>query len=354
MKSYSKTLKAPFILTNHPGRDKSPTWEKISWQPLFSFTMPVGIINDLYQALVLFLKRKDFQVVVLGGGARVDLFYLILQRLWPLHRKPVVKIDCLWYQSPPLKQLLKRSLFTWLDKAVSKYVVWASREIADYSRIFQLPAEKFRFIPYHMTIDLSRFPRGRGEHYIFSGGNFARDYATLAEAVRGLPVNVVIACSNSAALNGISFPDNVKVVGVNHEQFMNLMAASSINVVPLRQGLLHSGGQQTFLNAMALGKPVIVTDPEGARDYIEDGVDGLLVPAGDPLQLRQAILQLLNDRQFADIMGRRASLRARRHDTEAHLSAIARLAKDVALNVEGATTACIIGATNNLQRKTTL
>nr|WP_279342521.1 glycosyltransferase [Geotalea sp. SG265] len=202
--------------------------------------------------------------------------------------------------------------------------------MADYSRVFRLPREKFCFVPYHTTIEADRYPSVQGD-YIFSGGNFARDYATLALAVRGLDIPVVIACSNNDALKGINFPSNVQVVGVSHHRFMELMAGSHINVVCLRKGLLHSGGQQTFLNAMALGKPVIVTDPEGARGYVEDGVDGLLVPAGDPLKLREAILKLLNNRQLALIMGRKGKFRASRLDTEAHLAAIARLARDVAL-----------------------
>lgn len=46
---------------------------------------------------------------------------------------------------------------------------------------------------------------------------------------------------------------------------------------------------------MRLGKPVIVTDPEGARDYIQDGETGLTVPPGDPQALRQALERLLHD-----------------------------------------------------------
>lgn len=58
-------------------------------------------------------------------------------------------------------------------------------------------------------------------------------------------------------------------------------------VLPLQNGV-RSAGQQTFLNAMVLGKPVIVTDAVGVRDYIEDGVTGVIVPP-DALALRAAI-----------------------------------------------------------------
>jgi len=51
--------------------------------------------------------------------------------------------------------------------------------------------------------------------------------------------------------------------------------------VPLREGMLRSAGQQTYLNAMVLGKPVVVSDVPGTRDHIVDGQTGLIVPPAD-------------------------------------------------------------------------
>jgi glycosyltransferase involved in cell wall biosynthesis len=112
---------------------------------------------------------------------------------------------------------------------------------------------------------------------------------------------------------------------------MQLMAQSGINVVGLEEGLLHSGGQQTFLNAMAMGKPVIVTDPEGAEDYICNGIDGLLVPPGDPEKLRSAILKLQKYPGLSIALGEKAREKTMTFDTETHLSAIASLAKKICL-----------------------
>lgn len=48
--------------------------------------------------------------------------------------------------------------------------------------------------------------------------------------------------------------------------------------------------------AMACGVPCIVTDIPGARDLIEDGKSGLLVPSRDPQQIADAIKKLMDDR----------------------------------------------------------
>ena len=45
-------------------------------------------------------------------------------------------------------------------------------------------------------------------------------------------------------------------------------------MIAMQGGLLHSGGQQTCLNAMFMGKPTIAVGRKWAIDLIEDGVDG--------------------------------------------------------------------------------
>jgi glycosyltransferase involved in cell wall biosynthesis len=66
------------------------------------------------------------------------------------------------------------------------------------------------------------------------------------------------------------------------------------------------------LEAMAMGKPSIVSDNFGLTETTEDKVTGFVVPKGDTLALSQAILTLLKDRKLASDMGRRARLRAER------------------------------------------
>lgn len=322
-------MRQTFILTNHAGGDRSRTWRRNACFPDFGRLSRFAPLDNFRKALRLFRLRHHYRVVVLGGGAQYDLFYLLLQRLWPLQPRPVIKIDCLWYRTSPLRHAARSVLFRWLDKVVSCYVVWSRREIADYATAFGLPQRKFLFVPYHTT-NVENFP-ARDCGYLFSGGNFARDYHTLVEAVRDLELPVIIACSNPAAVKHLDLPENVRLVGVDHRRFMQLMAESSINVVSLDSSLLHSGGQQTFLNAMAMGKPVVVNDPQGASDYIEDGVDGLLVPGKDPRSLRAALRLLLDDPELAARLGNNARQKALKLDTENNLATITDLARGLVL-----------------------
>jgi glycosyltransferase involved in cell wall biosynthesis len=58
-----------------------------------------------------------------------------------------------------------------------------------------------------------------------------------------------------------------------------------------------------ILEAMAMGKPVVATDVAGVSEVVEHGVTGLLVEAGNPQLLAQAILKLMDNPELAAQMG---------------------------------------------------
>lgn len=69
------------------------------------------------------------------------------------------------------------------------------------------------------------------------------------------------------------------------------------------------GLSNTMIEAMALGLPCICTncDGGGAREYIEDGINGLLIPKNDETALVEAMKKFAIDRTFAEKCGQNAS-----------------------------------------------
>ena len=98
-------------------------------------------------------------------------------------------------------------------------------------------------------------------------------------AARLLLCRVVIAPLVCDHFRGLQIPENVEIRTASETEFFELMARVGGVVVPMRGGLLHSGGQQTFLNAMNMGKPVSVRH-DWADDYIKHGVTGILSRPG--------------------------------------------------------------------------
>ncbi len=76
---------------------------------------------------------------------------------------------------------------------------------------------------------------------------------------------------------------------------------------------LWEGMPRAMMEAMAAGIPVVGTNVSGIRDLIEDGVTGLLVPAGDASSLAEAIMSMLADpiraREYGEAARRRVQER---------------------------------------------
>lgn len=69
------------------------------------------------------------------------------------------------------------------------------------------------------------------------------------------------------------------------------------------------GVSNALIEALALGLPVIATDVPsgGTRELIEDGVNGLIIPAGDQRALEEAVDRILGDPVFARKIGTEAA-----------------------------------------------
>jgi glycosyltransferase involved in cell wall biosynthesis len=74
----------------------------------------------------------------------------------------------------------------------------------------------------------------------------------------------------------------------------SLIAGSAVVVLPsYREGV-----PRILLEAAAMGRPCVTTDVPGCREAVEDGVNGLLVPAKDAPALARALETLLSDREL--------------------------------------------------------
>jgi glycosyltransferase involved in cell wall biosynthesis/protein-tyrosine-phosphatase len=79
----------------------------------------------------------------------------------------------------------------------------------------------------------------------------------------------------------------------------NLLAALDVFVLPS----LNEGLPMAVLEAMAAGKPVVVSRVGGLPEVIQHGASGLLVPPGDAHALARACVDLARDREWASRIG---------------------------------------------------
>ena len=81
------------------------------------------------------------------------------------------------------------------------------------------------------------------------------------------------------------------------------MCAASVVVVALAGATERSAGQNNYLNPMALGKLVIVTDGTGVDEYVEHRRTALVVPAGDDESLAREIAWALDPANAEEVAG---------------------------------------------------
>ncbi|CAA9356473.1 MAG: hypothetical protein AVDCRST_MAG34-2127 [uncultured Nocardioidaceae bacterium] len=100
--------------------------------------------------------------------------------------------------------------------------------------------------------------------------------------------------------------DRVQFLG-HRDDMPALMRAADVVVLPSHV----EGLPLVLLEASALGRPVVATEVDGVGEAVEHGVNGLLVPAGQPLALASAIRSLLEDPAAGARLG--AAARSRFH-----------------------------------------
>ncbi len=277
--------------------EASPQW----LNPLFSRgSMLAGL--DPWRLLRQLWHYRRYDVLV-GIDSSSVLLFTWVKRLLRL-RKPVVVIDPALDAGYPRRMALHRQVLPWAQHVV----VYGTVQLEYLRGQFgdRVPAS---FIPHRIDTDFfdpNRVTPSVGkEPYVFAVGNdVGRDFETLVEACRGLPAQVVIHTKRKIQQ---PLPPNVTVRSdwVSFSGLRALYAGARLVVMPLHD-TVHASGINSLLEAMAMGRHVIVSASRGVRDYVRDGATATVVPTGDAAALHQAMRRHLADDASSVRIGRQA------------------------------------------------
>jgi glycosyltransferase involved in cell wall biosynthesis len=266
------------------------------------------------EVLETFLRRHRYRHIV-AWADRIGLELALLLKL-ARSRRDLVLVS---------SRLMSRSKRPYLEYLRVQTQI---RSIISYSSVqLNLAAERYGLSPDSLHFELQpvdeRFwhpMEVAQEDVICSVGCISglRDYRTLVEAVRGLPVRVELAVGSlvtsakhrhqraeqiQEALPPEMLPENVSYrLELPFLELRELYARSRFVVMPLVD-VDFDAGVTSITEAMAMGKAVIVTRTKGQVDVIHDGVEGIYVPARNPGALREAICHLLENPAEAERMG---------------------------------------------------
>ncbi|MGA7496477.1 MAG: glycosyltransferase family 4 protein [Isosphaeraceae bacterium] len=249
---------------------------------------------------VQFARRRDAALVISHDG-RVTSRVAVVARIHRL-RAPHVA----WgFNFTTLPQGPQRRLMASAFTRVDRFIVYSTLERSLYAEYFRIDPRRIDVVLWGVGYPLVDPPDTPVEprDYICTLGGNARDYRTLFAAMERLPEIPLVAVLRPENAAGLRVPPNVRLhYLIPSGKANNILAFSRFMVLPLA-GANVPCGHVTMVAAMHLKKAMVITNSLGVSDYVQDGVNSLLVPVGDADALAQRIRDLWNDPQRADQLG---------------------------------------------------
>jgi glycosyltransferase involved in cell wall biosynthesis len=231
---------------------------------------------------------------------RICMHFLLL----PWTRKPLVAVDLVLRKPVDLRHRvgawIKRFLLLRVDHFIHYF-----RDISGYTRHFGISSARSSYVPFKVNIQNIRLsPAQISEDYIFTMGRSLRDYDSFIRAVAELPYPAAIPEFSFNDFEGKdkSFPWTKQNVpphltilpdSGSSDDVVRNMARARLVVIPTQASSICASGISTYLDAMYLGKCVIVSSGPGASDLLTD--QALLVPPHDVTALKDAIRRAWED-----------------------------------------------------------
>ena len=188
-----------------------------------------------------------------------------------------------------------------VDAVICPSSYLASRVVA-----VAFPNTAFHILPNAVPERLPCGEASAGKGFVYAGRlSPEKGLTTLLRAAELAQVPLVIAGDGplSARLRRCA-PPNVRFVGrVSGEAVDRLLSESRAAVVPSEWA---ENAPMAVLEPMSIGRPVIATRVGGIPEQVRDGKEGILVRAGDDIELAAALRILAEDSGLADRMGRAA------------------------------------------------
>lgn len=266
------------------------------------------------QVLTAFAGRRRYRHIV-AWADKIGLELALLLKL-ARGRKDLVLVSN-WLAGPSKRPFLER---LHVQSHLGTIIGYGSKQLEIVAERYGIPRDTLHLALQPVDEEFWQPVAREPSDFVCSVGCVSgyRDYATLVEAARGLPIRFELAVGSlilsdsgrrtrkamfQKAIPPELLPPNVSYrFDVPATGLRELYADSLFVVIPL-EDVDFDAGVTSITEAMAMGKAVITTRNPGQVDVLHDGVEGLYVPPHDPGALRDAITRLLDDPAEAARMG---------------------------------------------------
>jgi glycosyltransferase involved in cell wall biosynthesis len=280
------------------------------WQ-LLAFGYPKLVWSALRCAWASLYARQSPDAVLISSDVEALVFALV--RGLPGAAKPAIFFMPFIFTERASSRLntARLAYYRFVLRPVAGAICHSRLEIARYQQLFANTRTDFLFVPWGTHVPSvaeidSHAPAERRDpdHIIaVAAGRSGRDYPTFAQAARLAGCEALIICNDMAALGGVQPGDGVTILSKCFGMdYLAQLLHATIVAVPLAVSDI-SAGQMVFIQAMALGKPLIVTETETITDYLTHEINALLVPRGDATAMADALRRLAQDPALRQSLG---------------------------------------------------
>jgi len=270
------------------------------------FTYISNYLSECYVPLMALLQRKTADVIV-SWQMRIGVFYGIFKRLFHVRKPPIHIIQDFHIDLTQTRwqYRAKISLMKLALPGIDFFCCTSTVEEAIYSRMFGIPRDRIVFLPLVPPPAYFEVPAHPRKDYVFSYGNSDRDFDTLVRAAADLNIKTVILSQRYQPKKPL--PKNVSIIRnrISEKELIQWVTSSRMVILPLNDYQI-SAGQFSLLEAMALGRPVVVTRNMATWEYAVHRQTALFYEAHDSRELADHIQYLWDHLETAEEIGRQA------------------------------------------------
>ncbi len=266
----------------------------------------LGYLGYTRQFLAEIKNRRAHGVVALfpQTAAAIALRNLLVPKRWR------VSVVAWHFNLGTLPQGWRRRVASIVLREVDVFVVHSRLECEVYARWFDLPVDRFVFVPLQAPERHVTESEDAENPFVIAMGTARRDYGTLFAALAQLDYRAIV-IAGQHAVDGLTRPGKTEIrQGLSREACFSLLQQARLHVIPLSNDETASG-QVTLVESMSHRKATIVTRCGGTVDYARDGIDALFVNPADTDDMVSTMRRVWTDENLRSRLGAEAQKTAR-------------------------------------------
>lgn len=279
-------------------------------------------LNRIAQTFKTLILLDNYDIILTDKGTGLILSLMRFLHPW---KRPRARLLIIMWQVE-IKSMLDSHIKRIIGMNIDNIICVSSVQKRTFATLLNISRWRIKYVPLGIDTTFFKPEPNAAEDFILCVGDADRDDETLMKAVMDLPVKLVRVSDEQKNIEVLRkqligskpfyFKEKLTLLHkVSDIELEKLYAKSKVVVIPIRCHSNQPAGLTTLLEAMAMGKPVIVTKGLITEGYVINGKTGIVIQPGDVAQLKNAIMQLLDNDSKRRKIGNNARKRAEENFT---------------------------------------